>query len=314
MMVLFLLAGLVLLYFGAEWLVKGSSRIALRHGVSSLVVGLTVVAFGTSAPELVVSLKAGFTGFGDISLGNVIGSNIFNIAVILGISAMIQPMKVNLKVLKLDMPVVLAVTFIFIFFLRDNMISRIEGVLLFGGILFYTINTIRMGKKEGLALAAVSETKEVKCCEGSMLTDILFTLAGLVFLVAGSHFFVKGAIDLARTFNISDAIIGLTVVAAGTSLPELATSVVAAIKKEEDIAIGNIIGSNIFNILAILGITGTLVPLQSNGISFVDLGFMAGTALILLPFMRTGFKISRVEGGVLLAVYCGYLWYLWPHK
>jgi cation:H+ antiporter len=309
MMIFFLLFGLVLLYFGAEWLVKGSSRIALRHGVSSLVVGLTVVAFGTSAPELVVSLKAGFTGLYDISLGNVIGSNIFNIVVILGISAMIQPMKVNLKVLKMDMPVLLAVTFILIFFLRDNAISRIEGLLLFGGIVFYTVNTIRMGKKEGLALAAVAENKEIKSCEGSVLTDILFTVSGLALLVGGSHFFVKGAIDLARAFNVSDAIIGLTIVAAGTSLPELATSVVAAIRKEEDIAIGNIVGSNIFNILAILGITGSLVPLQSSGIGMVDLAFMAGTAVVLLPLMRTGFKISRIEGFILLATYGGYIYH-----
>ncbi len=312
MIILFLLIGLTLLYFGAEWLVKGSSRIALRSGVSSLVVGLTVVAFGTSAPELVVSLKAASAGLYDISLGNVIGSNIFNIAVILGISAIIQPMKVNLKVLKIDMPVVLAVTAVFIFFLRDNSISRIEGLLLFAGIIFYTVNTVSMGKKEGLLLAKAASDKVGSCCKDSVLPDILFTVAGLALLVGGSHFFVKGAIELAKVFNVSDAIIGLTIVAAGTSLPELATSIVAAIKKEEDIAIGNIIGSNIFNILAIIGITSSLVPLKSSGIGMVDLVFMAGTAVFLLPLMRTGFKLSRIEGGILLATYGGYLWYLWP--
>jgi cation:H+ antiporter len=312
MIIIFLIAGFVLLYFGADWLVKGSSRIALRHGVSSLVVGLTVVAFGTSAPELVVSVKAGLSGLGDISLGNVIGSNIFNIAVILGISAVIQPIKVNLKVLRVDMPIVLVLTFLFIFFLRDNTISRFEGIIFFIGIITYVVSTIRMGKKEGATANIEFAEDGTKSLGGSGWSDVMFVILGLGFLVAGSHFFVEGATRLAKVLQISDAIIGLTIVAAGTSLPELATSVVAAVKKHEDIAIGNIVGSNIFNILAILGVTCTLVPLHSQGISSVDLAVMAGTAVILLPLMRTGFKISRIEGGLLLTIYGGYMYYLWP--
>jgi len=217
-----------------------------------------------------------------------------------------------LKVLRIDMPIVLLVTFLFIFFLRDNTISRPEGFLLFSGIIAYVVSTIRMGKKEGVAANLEYAESEPECCEGNGWSDILFVVLGLGSLVAGSHFFVEGATRLAKVLQISDAIIGLTIVAAGTSLPELATSVVAAAKKHGDIAIGNIIGSNIFNVLAILGVTGSLVPIHSQNISNVDLAVMAGTAIILLPLMRTGFKISRIEGGVLLAVYCGYLWFLWP--
>ncbi|MBL8028767.1 MAG: calcium/sodium antiporter [Fibrobacteres bacterium] len=312
MMVLFLLVGLVLLYFGAEWLVKGSSRFALRHGVSSLVVGLTIVAFGTSAPELVVSVRSALSGFGNIAVGNVVGSNIFNIAAILGISAIICPLKVHIKVIRLDMPIVLAASMLLVFFLRNGAIERFEALILLAGIIVYTVTTIKLGKRESVELAIPQVDKSAGKVNGSNFADAGFTFLGLGLLIVGSQLFVKGAVDLARMMSISDAVIGLTIVAAGTSLPELATSIVAAIKGEQDIAVGNIVGSNIFNILAIIGISGTITPLDASGIGNVDLLIMAVMAAVLIPLMKTGLKISRGEGSFLLVSYCAYVWHLWP--
>jgi cation:H+ antiporter len=307
LIILFLALGVVLLYFGAEMLVHGSSNLALRLGVSSLVVGLTVVAFGTSAPELVVSVGSGLKGLGDIALGNVVGSNIFNGAAILGLAAMIRPMKVNIQVLRIDTPIMVTVSALLILFLRDSRISRIEGLFLTACIVAYVAFTVYAVRKDAKAMG-----QKKRMPKGNIPIDLGLVIAGLFALVYGSKFFVKGAVDLAHRFSISEALIGLTIVAAGTSLPELATSVVAAFKKEEDIAIGNIIGSNIFNILAILGISSLLTPLTSTGIGYTDLGFLLATSMILLPFMRTGFTISRLEGLVLFLSYAGYLWWLWP--
>lgn len=306
-----LVGGLILLSLGAELLVKGSSGIALRAGIPSLVVGLTIVAFGTSAPELVVSIRAGLEGAGNIAVGNVVGSNIVNVAVILGISSLITPMKVNLRVLKFDVPVVIVVSFILLVFLIDRRVDRLEALIL--GVLFisYVLFTIVYGRREqakfnGEDEMLVSEKKR------SVFLDMIFITAGLAGLVFGARMFVNGATEMAINLGISDSVIGLTIVAGGTSLPELATSVIAALKREEDIAIGNIIGSNIFNILGIIGISGTITPLTSEQISYTDLFMMLGIALFLLPLMRTGYRIVRLEGALLLMIYIGYLWYLWP--
>lgn len=312
MIIFYLLAGLVLLYFGAEWMVRGSANIALRAGVPSLVVGLTIVAFGTSSPELAVSVKAGFTGLGDIAVGNVVGSNIFNIAVILGLSALIHPLKVNVQVLRIDTPIMMAVSVLLWILLADREISFFEALFLFLGIVIYTAGTIYMGRKNNVPVQDVGYPAEYPPPKRPFLLDIVLIVIGLGALVAGSQVFVKGAIECARLFAISEAVIGLTIVAAGTSLPELATSIVAAIKGEEDIAIGNIVGSNIFNMMAILGISGMLNPIRSAGIGPVDLAFMTGTALVLLPLMHTGYRIVRTEGALLFLIYCGYLWFLWP--
>lgn len=315
MTAVFLIGGIILLYFGAEWLVKGSSNLALRAGISPLVVGLTVVAFGTSAPELVVSIRSGFDGLGNIAVGNIVGSNIFNIAVILGLSAAMHPLKVNIQVLRIDIPIMIGASIFLWFLLADSAISRAEGIYLSTAILLYTILTIYFGKKKKTDLSNESKSRKVEANQvqkKSISINIFLILLGLLALVFGSRFFVKGAIILAELFQISETVIGLTIVAAGTSLPELATSIVAAVKREEDIAIGNILGSNIFNILAILGISGTLTPLTAPGIKTIDLAFMMGTAIILLPLMRTGFKLVRIEGIILLLIYAGYLWYLWP--
>ncbi|MFH1760619.1 MAG: calcium/sodium antiporter [bacterium] len=308
----FLAVGLVLLYAGAEALVRGSSDLASRLGVSTLVIGLTIVAFGTSAPELVVSVKSSLNGMGDIAVGNVVGSNIFNIAVILGLSAIIKPIKVNLQVLRTDAPIMLALSLILVFLLGDSRISRIEGILLTAGICGYTFFTVYMGRKQNIQSGElVATTAELKK-SGSVPFNLFSILGGLAALVLGSRFFVKSAVDFAELMGISQALVGLTIVAAGTSLPELATSVVAAARKQGDIAIGNIIGSNIFNILGILGITSMISPLHIQGIGIVELCFMAGTAILLLPFMRTGFVLNRLEGVLLLGIYGGYLYYLWP--
>jgi cation:H+ antiporter len=270
------------------------------------------VAFGTSAPELVVSIKAGLDGLGDIAVGNVVGSNIFNIAIILGLSALIRPLKVHLNVLRVDTPVMLAASVFLMIVLYDLHISRVEGIFLFAGIITYTTFTIITARRTGETKVDFPVEQLIPPKKGTIGLDIIFVVCGLGLLVLGSRFFVDGAVGLARAIGVSEAVIGLTIVALGTSLPELATSVIAAIKKEEDIAIGNIIGSNIYNILAILGVSSTITPLNANGVGQINLYFMLGTSVLLLPFMRTGFVLNRIEGALLLAVYGGYMYYLWP--
>lgn len=314
MMIVLLISGTVLLYFGAELLVKGSANLAMRCGVSALVAGLTIVAFGTSAPELVVSIKAALDGLGDIAVGNVIGSNIFNIAIILGLSALIHPMKVHLNVLKVDTPVMLASSVLLMAVLHDLYLSRVEGIFLFAGIIAYMTFTIITARRTGetkvdFPLEQLTPKKKV-----TPVLDIIFVIGGLCLLALGSRFFVNGAVSLARAIGVSEAVIGLTIVAVGTSLPELATSIIASIKKEDDIAIGNIIGSNIFNILAILGTSSTITPLNASGVGQISLYFMLGTTVLLMPFMRTGFVLNRIEGLLLLIVYWGYMYYLWPRS
>lgn len=312
MMIFLLISGVALLYFGAEFLVKGSANLAMRFGVSALVTGLTIVAFGTSAPELVVSIKAGLDGLGDISVGNVVGSNIFNIAIILGMSALVRPLKVHLNVLRVDTPVMVAASVFLMVVLHDLHISRVEGIFLFIGIITYTVFTVVTARRAGETKAEFPVEQLIPEKMVSPVMDIIFIIGGLGLLILGSRFFVNGAVDMARAIGVSEAVIGLTIVAAGTSLPELATSIIAAIKKEDDIAIGNIIGSNIFNILTILGVSSIITPLEATGVGQISLYFMLGTAILLIPFMRTGFVLNRIEGLLLLVVYGGYMYYLWP--
>lgn len=312
MMIIFLVVGMVFLYFGAELLVKGSANLALRCGVSALVAGLTIVALGTSAPELVVSIKAGLDGLGDIAVGNVVGSNIFNIAVILGISAIVRPMKVHLNVLRVDTPVMLAASVLLLAVLYDQKVSRVEGLVLIIGIISYIVFTIISARRAGETKVDFPVEQIIPEKKVSAVLDIIFVVGGLGLLIVGSRFFIDGAVDLARFIGVSEAVIGLTIVAVGTSLPELATSVIAALKKEEDIAIGNIIGSNIFNILAILGTSSLVNPLSAAGVSQISLYFMLGTTVLLIPFMRTGFVLNRIEGLLLILIYGGYMYYLWP--
>ncbi len=304
------IAGLVLLYYGAEFLVKGGVSIAVRMKVSPLVIGLTLVAFATSAPELVVSIDAALKGAGNISLGNIVGSNICNIALILGLCSMITPLRVNRKLFQLDVPLmILSAVVLAIFYFITCGVNRIEAGIFFIGILAYTCWSIYNSRKEGQQdpeLMAEAEEEVTSQKHYGILLSLLFVLGGLAALVGGAKLFVNGAVYFAKLLSISDAVIGLTVVAVGTSLPELATSLVAAIRGEKDIAIGNIVGSNIFNILAILGIAPLIAPIHAPGISYVDIGLMLFVSIILYPIMKTGLVISRKEGAFLFATYIAY--------
>lgn len=307
---LVLALGLALLYFGAEGLVRGSSSLALRLGVGPLLVGLTVVAFGTSTPELVVSLKAAYLGQGDISVGNVVGSNICNIGLILGFSALIVPIKVASQIVRVDTPIMIAASALAALLLYDGVLSRIEGIVFVLLLVAYVLFSIRLAKRQAADPLAGEFTGEIKLSKRGAWEDVAFIVGGLVMLVFGARFLVDAAIDIAKAFGLSEAVIGLTIVAVGTSLPEFATSLVAALKKEADIAVGNVVGSNIFNILGILGASATFTPLTSAGITGTDLGVMMFFALVLWMFSRTGFLLTRFEGAVMLAAYAGYVVWL----
>jgi len=307
-----IIVGLVLLYFGADGLVKGSASAALKLGLTPLVVGLTVVAYGTSMPELIVSVQAVLAGQSGIAVGNVVGSNIFNIALILGTAALIYPITVSSQLIKIDVPIMIGVTLLALFFFRDGVLARWEAAVLFTGIIAYTVGSLIYAKRMPSAVIVDEPKDGGQSAASPFWKDIAFIIGGLVLLVFGSRFLVEGAIGIARTWGVSEAIIGLTIVAAGTSTPELAASIVAALKKQPDIAIGNIVGSNIYNILCILGVTGLIAPINTGGVAWTDMFVMLGISLLLLPVLWSGFKIQRWEGGVLIAIYAGYLAYLWP--
>ena len=309
---LYLALGTAGLYYGAEFLIKGGVAVARKAGVSSMVIGLTLVAFATSAPELVVSVSAGLEGNADVSLGNVIGSNICNIALILGLCGLISPLPVEKKLFRFDLPVmVIASLILAAFCFKGAVIGRWQGLVLFIGLLGFTGWNIYVSRKENAV--SEKEEKEEEVIKMSFGVSLFWVILGLGLLVGGAKFFLSGAEYIARLFHLSDAVIGLTVVAVGTSLPELATSLVAAVKREQDIAIGNVVGSNIFNILGIIGITPLVSPLRNYTINAVDLGVMLLCTIGLLPLMRTGWKISRAEGFLMLLVYCGYTAYLILH-
>ena len=300
------IAGVALLYYGAEFLVKGGVSIATKMKISPLVIGLTLVAFSTSAPEMVVSIDAAIKGLGNVSIGNVVGSNICNIALILGLCSMITPLTVNKKLFRLDIPLMIFSAILLTgFYAISKGVNRWQAVILLIGIIAYTAWSIHASRKE----ETQGETEEKPAEEVKMYPvwlALLFVAIGLGCLVGGAKLFVNAAVYIAKLCKISDAVIGLTVVAVGTSLPELATSVVAAIKGEKDIAIGNVVGSNIFNILAILGVAPLFAPIYAPGISWVDMGLMIFVSVILYPIMKTGSVISRKEGVFLFLLYTGY--------
>lgn len=306
---LWLAIGSAALYYGAEWLVGGGSKTAKKLGISPLIIGLTLVAYGTSAPELVVSVDSALAGQGGISIGNVVGSNICNIALILGLCAVITPLTVNRAMLKSDVPVMAltAVAFCLIYWWQDG-IGRIGGAILFAGFVLYNAKVIIGAKKEAALNRSVETAPEEDAdkAEKPLYLYLLLAALGLVVLVLGSKAFLKGAVEIAKLTGLSETVIGLTIVAVGTSLPELATSVVAAIKGERDIAIGNVVGSNIFNILLIMGVAPLITPLTGANIQPMDLIALLATTFLLIPFMITGFRLNRVEGAVLLAMYGAY--------
>jgi cation:H+ antiporter len=306
-----LFLGSVALYFGAEALVKSGAGLALRLGLTPLVIGLTVIAFGTSSPELVVSLDAALIGNGAISIGNVIGSNICNIALILGLCALIAPLKAEGQIVRREVPIMIGVALLAVLVVADGHIARWEGGLLLSSLFIYTWLTVkaaRVAVAAGVQTSLVDEVAEI--VPMPLWRSIVGVIIGLGVLVVGSHFFVKGAVSLAEQWGMSQIAIGLTIVAVGTSLPELATSLLAAIRGQGDVAIGNIVGSNIFNVLGILGAAALIKPVSSPGLAWVDLGVFLAVSVALLPVVCSGGTVSRVEGAVLLIAYAGYTYWL----
>jgi cation:H+ antiporter len=291
-----IIGGFIILTFGAEALVRGASAVALRLGIAPLIIGLTIVAFGTSAPELAVSIKSALAGNPGIALGNVVGSNIVNIGLILAITALIRPITVRSQMVKRDIPLMIGASVLMWFLLLDGEVSFIDGAILFSALVSY------------LAFSYVSakhhpEDLDLDTRPQHPGLSIALIIIGIAMLVGGGILFVNGAVDLAKQFGISEVIIGLTIVAIGTSMPELVTSVMAALKGQSDIAIGNVVGSNIFNVLGILGATALIHPVSSGGFNQIDFIAMLIFAFMLLPFAWSGLRIGRREASVLLAGY-----------
>jgi cation:H+ antiporter len=314
--ILSLIAGLVLLIAGAELLVRGASRLAAAFGVSPLVIGLTVVAFGTSSPELAVAFQSALSGNGDIALGNVVGSNIFNILVIIGLSAAIIPLVVHQQLVRLEVPLVIGLSILIFVLGLDGRIGRLEGGLLFAGLLAYMAFSIIQSRRES---AEVQEEYDHEFGDGrfqrsgQIVVNVVLVAGGLALLVLGSRWLVGSASAIARVLGVSDLIIGLTVISIGTSMPEVATSMMAALRGERDIAVGNAIGSNIFNILGVLGLTALLsrtgVAVPREALAF-DIPIMIVVAVAALPIFFTGYRIARWEGWLFLGLYAGYVLYL----
>jgi cation:H+ antiporter len=307
--VLFVFGGIVCLAVGAEGLVRGASSLARRVGLSPLLIGLTVVAYGTSAPELVVSVQAALEGAPDLALGNVVGSNISNVGLILGITALLYPIRGDAQAVRLDIPIMIGVSALLLGLLGDGMIGRLNGVVLVLGAIGYTVIRVWGSWDESTPEVRESFDEAVPDRRG-WGWEALLGAGGLALLVLGARLLVHGAVTIAETVGLSTAVIGLTVVAVGTSLPELATSVVAALRGHANLALGNVVGSNIVNVLGILGVTACVQPIDATGLTWVDGGVMLGMALLTLPFLWTGLEFSRWEGGVLLAAYGGYLAFL----
>jgi cation:H+ antiporter len=310
--VLLLMAGLICLIVGAEGLIRGGRSIGLRLGLTPLFVGLTIIAFGTSMPELVVSIGAAMQGKGDISVANVVGSNIFNIAFILGITALITPVNVYLAVIKTDIPLMIAVSMVAFWLVLEAPITKTTGFILVAALCAYTALAYYQAQKETGAVPEFGIPLAAPASVGTWSKDIVYIICGIAALLLGSKLFVDSASFIAHKVGVSEAVIGLTVVAAGTSMPELATSIVAAVRRQPDLAVGNVVGSNIFNILGIIGITAIITPLSAPGISMVDLSAMVIAAVLLLPLAWTGKILKRWEGLLLLSGYGLYLWWLWP--
>ncbi|MDN3511251.1 MAG: calcium/sodium antiporter [Candidatus Jettenia sp.] len=307
--------GLAGLYFGAEWLVKGASRFARSFNIRPIVIGLTIVAFGTSTPELVTSVMAGIRHLNDIAIGNIVGSNIANIGLILGLAAIVQPLKVNMKLINREMPIMIGISLLLYFMGWDSILSRQEGIILMVGILAYTVYVYRAALRESKSVEKefLEYEESIGVTRDNLKKDIVWIIVGLGALVGGAYLLVHSAVYIARVVGISELVIGLTVIAVGTSLPELATSMVAAIRKESDISVGNVLGSNIFNILAILGIASIIQPLQINTASLrIDMPVMLLFGIILVPIITWKFMITRIQGFLLLAGYSIYI--LWLFK
>lgn len=312
---LYLIGGVLIVVFGANWLVEGASSVAKKFNIPDLVIGLTVVAFGTSAPELTVNIFASMTGKTDIAIGNILGSNIFNVFFILGVSAIIYPVSVKSNTIWKEIPLSLLAALVVgicandIFFDNQtvNQLTRIDGLIMlcfFVIFMYYTFIAAKVGADE------VNDEEEIK--ELTLVKSLFYVVIGLVALITGGKFLVDGAVAIAQSFGMSEAVIGLTIVAAGTSMPELATSAVAAYKKKSDIAIGNVVGSNIFNIFFILGISACISPLPFRPEANIDVIMTIFSSIMMFSFVLIGRgrQISRSEGILFIAIYIAYVTYL----
>jgi cation:H+ antiporter len=306
-----LAAGLALLLVGAELLVRGASRLATAVGISPLVIGLTVVAFGTSSPEIAVSVQSAFAGKSDLAIGNVVGSNIFNLLLILGLSAAITPLLVSRQLVRLDVPIMIAVSLLVLPLVLDGMLSVFDGGLLVTLLFAYIAVLVYLGRKEPAADVPSSEA-----AAGGWLVNVALVGGGLVLLVWGSRWLVAGALTIAQAMGVSELIIGLTIIAAGTSLPEVATSIIAAVRGQRDIAVGNVVGSCIFNVLAVLGLASLVAPngvaVPASAVGF-DIPIMIAVSVAAWPIFWSGAVISRGEGFLFLFYYAAYTSYLILH-
>ncbi len=311
-----ILAGLAALVAGGELLVRGATNLAAAARISPLVIGLTVVAFGTSAPELAVTIQAAWAGSPELAVGNVVGSNIANVLLILGISALIAPLVVQSRVVRIDVPLMVAASVGLWLLALDGSVSWREGALLFAVLVGYIVWSVFEGRSEG---AEVQEefAEALTPKDQSVLThlgkQVALVVGGLVVLVVGARLLVSGASDIARQLGVSELVIGLTVVAVGTSLPELVASVIASLRGQRDIAVGNVVGSNLFNLLGVLGLGAVVAPggiPVSDQVVRLDLPIMIATALACLPIFFTGRRISRLEGGLFLGYFVAYTAYV----
>jgi cation:H+ antiporter len=311
----FFVAGLVVLVVGAEALVRGASKLAAAVGISPLVIGLTIVSMGTSAPEMAVSIKAAWTGQADLAVGNVVGSNIFNVLFILGLSALITPLLVNAQLIRVDVPIMIGVSVLLWVLSLDGSIGVADALLLVLGAVGYTVMAVRMGKTESAEVKA--EYEHAAPVQGkaagsgkALLMQLAMIVGGLVLLVLGARWLVESSVSMAKAMGVSELVIGLTIVAAGTSLPEVATSVMAAVRGERDIAVGNVVGSNIFNIVGILGVSGVVAGgamKVAPGMLHLDMPAMVAVAVACLPIFFSGHVINRWEGALFLAYYIAYV-------
>ena len=340
--IVLLVLGVIIVLKGADWLTDGAVNIATRFGVSQMVIGLTIVAMGTSMPEFCVSMVSALKGTPDLAVGNVVGSNTLNTLLIVGCSALVAPIMVKRSSVKRDIPFAVVASLLMLLFCLDGAIGRVDAAVLFAGFCLFMFVTLKYAKTteehaatvatSGAAIAtaaaastsvseastshtsapkaSTSQPSAPEASVASMLKAIVMLVVGLLCLIAGSNMFVDNASFVASSLGVSDAVIGLTIVAGGTSLPELATSMVSAKKGNSDIAIGNVIGSNVFNILMIIGITGLVKPMHIAGITTLDLIMMLASMLLMWFFCRTTYKVKRWEGAVLTIVYLAYLTWL----
>lgn len=307
MIILALISGLVLLCLGAEFLIRGAVAFALKIGLSPLVVGLTVVAFGTSSPEIVVGIKAALDGNGGIAVGSVIGSNICNIGLILAVGILVRPIKVHVKLLQRDVPILVIVTLLVPLTLIGGTIGRTEGAILLAGLIAYVLYNIYGSSHEEDPEARDEFEEELVNPPFRTWITAAQLIGGVAGLAVGGRLLLYGGVGLATQLGVSEAVIGLTVVAFGTSLPELATTIAAARRGHGDIAVGNAIGSNMMNLLAVLGISALVKPLTFSGINLFEIGVLIGFTVLLLPLMFTDFTLKRLEGALLLTGYVGFV-------